>query len=144
MTVVVDPSFVLGLYAAGDPGHARAAELYARLDEELVTTPLAVAELERLITARWGKEHLVPLLADLDSGAVTVRWWSTAMAETVALARERPVLGLTGASLIALAPVARTSRIATLAPDTFSAERTRDGEPYVLLPDPPSKEPQTP
>ena len=76
----------------------------------------------------------MPLLDDLDSGAITVRWWSTAMAEAVALARERPHLGLPDASLLALAPVARTTRIATLQPDRLTAERTRDGAPYTLLP----------
>ncbi len=134
MTLVVSSSFLLGLYDPGHPGHAPAAALYEAVDEELVTTPLAVADLERLIATRWGKDHTVALLEDLDSGAVTVRWWSTAMAETVAIARERPALGLTDASLLALAPVARTARIATLDPETFDAVRTRDGEPFVLLP----------
>lgn len=136
MTVVAATSFLLGLYDAEAPGHRPAAALYAGLDEDLVTTPLVVAALERSIAGRWGSEHLVPLLDDLDSGAIGVRWWSTAMAEAIALVRSGPAgLGLTDASLLALAPVVRTTRIATLDPGPLAAARLRDGANPTLLPD---------
>ena len=38
------------------------------------------------------------------------------------------------ASLLALAPVVRTARIATLDHNHFSAVRTIDGKPFTLLP----------
>lgn len=134
MTVVIDPSVVLALLVATDDFHEAAQTLYVALDEDVVTTPLAVAEMDYLITQRGGRAGAEALWQDLDTGAIGVRWWATAMTETLAIARQRPNLGLADASLLALAPVVRSIRIATFDRGHFSAARTADGEPFVLLP----------
>ena len=134
MTLVVDTNIVLALYDPSDDEHGRVASWYSGLDEDLTTTPMAVAEMDYLVTQRAGKGIAAGFWADLDAGALQVRWWSTAMAETLAIARARPQLGLTDASLIALAPVVRTSRIATFDRKHFDAARTPDGTPFTLLP----------
>lgn len=134
MTIVVDTSVVLALLNPRDDFHPRAAAFYASLDEELVTTPMAVAEMDYLVLRRAGRSGADLLWGDLQSGAIQVRWWATAMPETLAIARARPRLGLADASLIALAPMVRTIRIATFDRHDFAAARTGDGEPFTLLP----------
>ena len=134
MTIVADSSLVVALLNELDAHHPRALGFYAQLDEDLVTTPLVVAELDSVLERRTGRPGVEALWADLDSGALQVRWWATAMAETLAIVRGRPALGLTDASLVALAPVVRTTRIATFDRTHFSAARTADGHPFTLLP----------
>lgn len=135
MTVIVDTSTVLALLNPVDAFHAEAAAFYEGLDDEvLVTTPLAVAEMDHLVGQRTGRIGTEALWSDLESGALQVRWWATAMPECLAIVRARPQLGLTDASLLALAPVARTTRIATFDRKHLSAARTADGEPFTLLP----------
>ncbi len=134
MTVVVDTTIVLALYDEGDEDHERVAAFYARLDEDVVTTPIIVAEMDHLVHQRAGRPAAERLWTDLDAGAIQVRWWSTALTETIAIARSRPALGLADASLLALAPVVRTTRIATLDRKHFDAARTPDGKTYTLLP----------
>lgn len=134
MTVIVDTSIVLALIVAQDEFHSRATAFYAALDEDLVTTPLAVAEMDYLVHRRGGRDGADALWEAFGSGALQVRWWATAMPETLALARANPRFGLADASLLALAPIARTTRIATFDRKHFRAARTADGDPFTLLP----------
>ena len=63
-----------------------------------------------------------------------MRWWADALIETLAIARRHPSIGLTDASLVALAGRAAHQRIATF-DHHFRSLTTPDGEPFVLLPD---------
>ena len=134
MTVVLDTSAVLALYDAGEPDHDAVAALVATLDEDLVATPLAVAEMDVLMLDRGGETAREALWRDLGSGAFMVRWWADAMGETLGIARAHPSLGLVDASLVALAARVRTQRIATL-DETFRTITMPDGQPFVMLPD---------
>lgn len=134
MTVVIDTNVLLALIDVDDEFHGEATAFYTELDEDLVTTPLAVAEMDHLITERTGRPGAERLWTTLESGAVTVRWWATAMPETLAIVRARPKLGLADASLLALARTAATERIATFDRKHFRAARTADGQPFTLLP----------
>lgn len=129
MSVVLDTTFALALYGRRDPHHARAAAWYRSTDEDLVATPLVVAELDR----RLPEAARPPWWEDLD-GAWAVRWWADGMRDTLAVVREHPALGLTRASLVALTRVLRTTRIATF-DDGFRSLTTPDGQPLQLLPD---------
>jgi uncharacterized protein len=133
VTVVLDTSVVLALYDAGEPDHAAVAALADTLDEDLVATPLAVAEMDAVVLERGGEAARDALWGDLGSGAFHVRWWADAMGETLDIARRHPALGLTDASLVALAARVRTQRIATLDPN-FREITTPDGQPFVMLP----------
>lgn len=133
MTVVLDTSAVLALYDAGEPDHDAVATLVTTLDEDLVATPLAVAEMDALVLRRGGEDARAALWRDLGSGAFAVRWWADAMGETLDIARAHPTLGLVDASLVALAARVRTQRIATL-DETFRTITTPDGAPFVTLP----------
>lgn len=134
MTIVIDTNIVLALYDTRDEGHERAVWFYSELDEDVFTTPMVAAEMDHLVRRRAGTTAARRLWEDFDTGAIQVRWWSSAMSETLTIARSRPCLGIADASLLALAPVVRTTRIATLDHRDFSAARTADGEPFTLLP----------
>ena len=134
MTVVLDTNVVVALYDAADPDHTLVADWVMALDEDLVATPLAVAEMDYLVRERGGTDAQATLWRDLDDGAYGVRWWADALTETLTIARRHPFVGLTDASLVALAGRLRTQRIATV-DQHFRSLTTPAGEPFVLLPD---------
>jgi predicted nucleic acid-binding protein len=134
LTVVLDTNVVIALYDAGDPDHALVADWVMALDEDLVATPLAVAEMDYLVRQRGGIDAQATLWRDLDDGAYGVRWWADALTETLGIARRYPFVGLIDASLVALAGRLRTQRIATV-DQHFRSMTTPAGEPFVLLPD---------
>jgi predicted nucleic acid-binding protein len=134
VTIVIDTNIVLALYDRGDEDHRRAVSFYADLDEDIFTTPMVAAEMDHLVRLRAGRAAAMRLWSDFDDGAIQLRWWSSALPEILAIARASPQLGLADASLLALAPVVRSTRIATFDHEHFAAARTTDGEPFVLLP----------
>jgi uncharacterized protein len=133
MAIVLDTSIVVALMRARDTQHEPVRRFVETLDDDLVTSPLAVAEMDR-IAAALGPDFSRGLWEDLRSGAYAVRWWADAMLETIAIAREHPEIGLADASLAALAARLRTDRIATLDHDHFGSLTTPDGQAFVLLP----------
>ncbi len=133
MSVVADCSLLLAAYDKGAAGHDRAVAWLKRTDEELVLTPLAVAELEVAVRDAGGPKAQAKVWHDLEVGAFTTRWWADAMAESLRIARAHPALGLTNASLVALSERLRTTRIATFN-DDFRAVKTTSGDELVLLP----------
>ena len=134
MAVVLDSSVVLALYHDGDQDHELVTRWVDTLDDDLLMTPLIVTELDHQLPRFGGKPAQEALWSDLESGAWGVRWWSTAMAETLVFTRERPALGLADASLLALARLLGTDRIATLDLRHFRRARTVAGAPFILLP----------
>jgi uncharacterized protein len=133
VAVVLDTSIVVALMRARDTDHVRVRDWVQTLDDDLVTSPLAVAEMDH-VAASLGDAFTRGLWDDLHSGAYAVRWWADAMLETIAIARRQPDIGLTDASLVALAGRLRTDRIATLDLDHFRSLTTPDGQAFVLLP----------
>jgi uncharacterized protein len=134
LTVVLDTNVVVALYDAADPDHGVVADWIATVDEDLVATPLAVAEMDYLAARRGGAPAREALWSDLDAGAYLVRWWADALDETLGIARRHPYAGLTDASLVALAGRLRTRRIASF-DQHFRSMTTPGGEPFILLPD---------
>jgi predicted nucleic acid-binding protein len=133
MTVVVDAGFVLALARRRHPGHDAARELVATLDEDLVTSPLALAEIDAGVLDAVGQAAQGAVWRDFERGAYAVRWWADALKETLAIARAHPGIGLTTASLVALAGRLNTSRIATF-DEQFRTLTTPGGEAFVVLP----------
>ncbi|MCW3001969.1 MAG: hypothetical protein JWQ20_1267 [Conexibacter sp.] len=133
MAVIVDPDFVLALARRRHPRHADAVALIATLDEDLVTSPLAVADIDRAITEAAGDEAQQAVRRDFERGAYAVRWWADALKETLAIGRRHPEVNLTTASLVAVAARVNTRRIATF-DEQFRTLTTPDGEPFVVLP----------
>jgi predicted nucleic acid-binding protein len=133
MAVIVDPGFVVALARLRHPRHADAVALVTELDEDLVTSPLAVADIDRAIAEAAGDEAQGAVWRDLERGAYAVRWWADALKETLAIAQRHPAAGLTTASLVALAARVNSRRIATF-DEQFRTLTTPDGEAFVVLP----------
>lgn len=137
--IVLDSSIVLALVDASDINHKRVWEWMEGVpDEELCTTPLVLAELDHMVPIKGGPVAVQALREDFDEGAYTVEWWHAALFETIEIARryESIGLGLTDASLIALAAHFETTRIATLDERHFRAVKpSGDGaDRFTLLP----------
>lgn len=113
MTVVVDSSAVLAMYLATDAHHESVVAWAQFNEDELVTTPVALAEIDYVLLRRGGPPTQKAFWDDLDAGAFTVRWWASGLAETIDIARDRPELDLADASLVALARMLRTTRLLT-------------------------------
>jgi uncharacterized protein len=131
--IVVDTSAVLALLRARDEHHTEARQLFEAVDDDLLTSPLAIAEMDYMATRYARPEALQALWHDLEAGAYVVSWWQEAMGESVAIARKHSSLGLTDASLVAVAGRAGTDRIATF-DQYFRRVTTVDGRPFRLLP----------
>jgi uncharacterized protein len=133
LSAVLDTSVALALYDRTDDDHARITEWYSTFDDELWMTPMIVTELDHLIRQRGGSAAQRLLWTDLERGAYSVRWWSSAMTEILVIARDRPTLGLADASVIALARMMGTDRIAAL-DRHYRTATAPGGGPFTLLP----------
>jgi predicted nucleic acid-binding protein len=128
---------VLAFLDRGDINHDLVYAWMQTQEQELVTTPLVVAELDYLVTTRSDDRSARVMREDFDSGAYIVEWWPTAIHETVAIARRHEALelGLTDASLVALAARLPTITIATLDERHFRAVKPLSGgDAFTLLP----------
>jgi predicted nucleic acid-binding protein len=136
--IVLDTSVVLALVDASDINHKRVWEWMEDVPDELCTTPLVLAELDHMVPVKGGPIAVQALREDFRDGAYTVEWWRSALFETIEIASqyESIDLGLTDASLIALAAYLETTRIATLDERHFRAVQPADGsdERFTLLP----------
>ena len=135
--IVLDTSVVLAFMDRRDANHETVREWMEPQGEELVTTPLVVAELDHLVLRQGGAAAARALREDLGNGAYQLEWWPAAIHETIALAKEHESmgLGLTDASLLALAARLQTTRIATLDERHFRAVKPTSGaEAFTLLP----------
>jgi uncharacterized protein len=133
LTVVLDTGAVVALMHAHDDNHPAARAWFEINDDELIATPLALAEMDYIITERGGDRARDALWRSFEDGAYSVRWWADGLRDTLALARRNPWVGLADASLVALAGLLRTNRIVTF-DDHFRSLTTPGGEPFVLLP----------
>jgi len=133
LTVVADTSFILAIVRGRDEHHAAALGWLQESDEDFVTSPLALAELDHMVARLSGETARHALWEDFEAGVYGVRWWADALSETLAIARRHPFLGLVDASLVALAGRLRTTRIATF-DQHFRSVPTPDGEAFVVLP----------
>jgi predicted nucleic acid-binding protein len=128
VSIVLAPDFVLTLLDRDASGHADAAAWVGVVEEDLVTTPLALAAIDA------GAGEAAPAVRDdFARGAYAVRWWADALDETLALSKKRQ-LDLVRASLVALAGRLRTDRVATFDP-TFEKLQTPAGKPFAVLPE---------
>jgi predicted nucleic acid-binding protein len=136
--IVLDTSVVLALIDASDINHERVWKWMEGVPDELCTTPLVLAELDHMVPLKGGSVAAEAVRADFSDGAYTVEWWRSALYETIEVANqyESIELGLTDASLIALAAHLETTRIATLDERHFRVVRPLDGdtERFTLLP----------
>lgn len=135
--IILDTSVIYALLDAADSRHRQALGWYEGLDDELVTTPLVLAEADHLATTRGGSRAVEAFRADIRAGAYLVEWWPTAAGEASDLADRYGDLGigLTDASLVVLAARVGSTEIATFDERHFRAIRPLGGaEAFRLLP----------
>ncbi|HTD57442.1 MAG TPA: PIN domain-containing protein [Solirubrobacteraceae bacterium] len=136
--IVLDTSIVLAVMDRRDVNHERVREWMDGVQDELCTTPLVLAELDYLVPRRGGSTAAQALRDDFQDGAYLIEWWRSALRETIAAAclYESIDLGLTDASLVALAAHLETTQIATLDERHFRAVQPSAGgaTSFTLLP----------
>jgi predicted nucleic acid-binding protein len=135
--IVIDTSVVLAFMDRRDAHHDAVVRWMQAGDHELATTPLVAAELDHLVFRQGGVAAARALRDDLYNGAYLLEWWPDAIHETIIVARrhESMQLGLTDASLLALAGRLQTTSIATLDERHFRALRPVWGsDSFTLLP----------
>ncbi len=135
--IVVDTSVIVAYMNAADGAHEVVAGWLERADDDLVTTPLIIAEVDHLVRARGNPAALTALRTDLAAGAYLVEWWAGAIVSAVTVAERYADtgLGLADASLVALAERLGTIDIATLDERHLRAVRPlTGGEAFRLLP----------
>lgn len=135
MKVVLDTSVVVALAVADEPDHEAVRNWVMTQDEELVTTPLALAEIDHVVERRAGRAVADRVLADFHEEAYRVRWWAQALPDSLAVLRSEAKIGigLVDASLVALAQHLRTTRVATLDHRHFRCLHV-GGEGFTVLP----------
>ena len=133
--IVLDTSVVVAAMNRRDRHHATVAAWMGGVGTALVTSPLALAEMAYLISARGGPAAAVQLYDDIDRGAYRIEWWPASIYDCLDVVREHDGLGLTDASLVALAARLGTIEIATLDERVFRTLKPLTGEPaFRLLP----------
>lgn len=135
--IVLDTSVIYALLDGRDQLHGQALGWYRGVTDELVTTPLVLAEVDHLAANRAGARARAAFHHDVAAGAYRVEWWTRAAAETIAVAAEYPDLGigLTDASLVSLAARLSTVQVATFDARHFRALRpSQGGSAFTLLP----------
>jgi predicted nucleic acid-binding protein len=134
--IVVDTSVLYALLNRADVNHLTAAAWYETEPDELITTPLVLAELDYLAT-RIGADATSALYRDLVAEAYAVEWWPSGAVETAELALRYETLGigLADASLVLLAARIGTTRVATFDHRHFRVVRPLSGgDAFTLLP----------
>jgi predicted nucleic acid-binding protein len=128
---------VLAFMDRHDVNHRLVDDWIRTQEDELITTPLVVAELDYQVARRGGTQAARVLHEHFERGAYLVEWWPAAIYETIAVAkRHEPMeLGLADASLVALAARLQTTSIATLDERHFRALKPlAGGDAFTLLP----------
>jgi predicted nucleic acid-binding protein len=133
--IVVDTSAFVALVAAKETRHRDVVTWYADEPGPLITTPLAIAEMDYMFRTRTDEATVRTLHANLEVGALHVTWWPEALEVILKVVGRRPDVGLTDASLVALAAHLGTKRIATLDERDFRTLKPLTGEDaFTLLP----------
>jgi hypothetical protein len=134
--IVADSSVLYALLDDHDQGHTEASSWYEGALDELLTTPLVLAEVDHLAARRLGLREVRAFRSDIVAGAYAIEWWEGAAAASAEIANRYGDLGLslTDASLVALAARLETTSIATFDERHFRAVRPLSGDAFTLLP----------
>jgi predicted nucleic acid-binding protein len=135
--LLVDTGPLVATADRDDPDHSSCRELLETDPGPLVTTPLVVAEAGFLINRQAGAQAEAALVADIIEGrlvveAVTTTDWRR-IHELVGIYADLP-LGVTDASLVAVAERHRTARMATLDHRHLRVVRPAHLDAFTLVP----------
>lgn len=135
--IVLDTSFVIALFRRREARHREATDFYATAEGKFTTTPLVLAEIDYLLSTRDTPPTVEAFHREIRAGTLGVEWWpklDVAAAEIADRYAEHG-LGLTDASLVALAGRLETNRIASFDERHFRVVEPLTGEvAFELLP----------
>jgi uncharacterized protein len=137
VALVLDTGPLLAALDAADPDHERSAELITTSREDLVIPTLVLAELDYWCHKRLGADVWIAFLDDVLAGAYRIEAPSVADLERCRELQETYLdlrLGVTDASVIALAERLGETKVATLDRRHFTAVRPRHVEALELRP----------
>lgn len=134
--MIVDSSVLLAFFDSDEPDHVAVSSLIAGFRGPLIVSPYVVAEVDYLVSTRFGVDRELAVLRELAGGA-----WDLAplgaedllrCAQIVERYRDQQV-GVADASLVVLAARYGTRRMATLDRRHFVL-RPLDGGRFAVLP----------
>jgi predicted nucleic acid-binding protein len=137
MAIVADSGAVYGLYDRRDASHEGLRTAVEQARELIVLPAPTLGEIDYLLRVRLGNPALLRFLADIQEGAFVVE--SLTMADlgrcAALIAKYSNLdLGLSDASVVAVAERLGTDRILTVDQRDFRAIRSARGRPFHLLP----------
>jgi hypothetical protein len=134
--IILDTSFVVALFHEPDAGHHEAADFYTNVKGGFATTPLVLAEIDYMLHSRCASPVVEAFHDQVRAGALGVEWWPKLEVEAADIAdRYADIgLGLTDASLVALAGRLETTRIASFDERHLRAVEPLGGGSFELLP----------
>jgi uncharacterized protein len=137
--VIVDTSVLFAYFVRSDPAHevCTGAVEGRQPHEDLVVSPLVIAELDYLVASRFGVAAELNVLRELSSGAWEIAALDVddlgAVAKIVEKYGDQDV-GATDASLVVLAAKHGTRTIATLDRRHFGVMRSTNGKAFQIVP----------
>jgi uncharacterized protein len=137
VALVLDTGPLLAALDAADPDHERCAKLVTAAREDLVIPALVLAELDYWCHKRLGGDVWIAFLDDVLAGAYRVECPSVADLERCHELQQRYLdlrLGITDASVIALAERLGETKVATLDHRRFAAVRPLHVDALTLRP----------
>jgi uncharacterized protein len=137
MAIIADSGAVYGLYDRRDASHARLRTAVEEARELIVLPAPTLGEIDYLLRVRLGNQALLRFLEDIQEGAFVVE--SVTMVDlrrcTALIEKYRDLdLGLSDASVVAVAERLGTDRILTVDQRDFRVIRSARGKAFHLLP----------
>lgn len=135
--MIVDTSGLLALFNENEPAHHAVRRLLESTDEPLVVSPYVIAELDYLMTGRFGVQAELDVLASLTGGAWELVGFAVEELRRATTVVERYAdqdIGVTDASIVVLADLHRTRTIATLDRRHFEVLRPLSGGRFRIVP----------
>ena len=137
MAIIADSGAVYGLYDRRDAFHASLRAAIEKARELIVLPAPTLGEIDYLLRVRLGNPALIQFLADIQQGAFVVESVTLADLRRCAALIEKYHdldLGLSDASVVAIAERYGTDRILTVDRKDFRVIRSVRGKPFRLLP----------
>lgn len=135
--ILADTSGLLALFNEREPRHADVRSALSELRSPLIVSPYVVAELDYLVSTRIGVSAEMAVLRELSGPGYELAAVSAALLLTATELIEQYAdqqIGVTDASIVALAQEYRTDRVLTLDRRHFEVLRTAEGAPFSLIP----------
>jgi uncharacterized protein len=138
--LICDTSGLLAFFDASDKHHVSTAAVVDADPGPFVVSPYVLAELDYLLVTKRGDRAELSALRELSGGAWTLPEFDPSSVGAAAALIEKygdQAIGVTDASLVALAGRFETDRILTHDHRHFDVLRTVAGDPFVVLPERP-------